>query len=176
MRDLAKDAQRVMLAVLAGFVLYFVLWGGVPFGLGFLTGRFTSPAAAAIVREIHTADTVVITRTDTVTKYQRRVDTVKARSDALDSLVVIRDDSSAIVADTVAIVPPEIIADLRGLRLTVATQDTLIRALYARDTTRQWQLATRDKLIRELSKPKCGKRCGLVVGFTAGILIHKVVK
>jgi hypothetical protein len=166
MRDLYRDAQKVILSLLAGLLLYVVVIGGLPFGAGFAAGWFTkSPKIVALTDTIRLTDSILVTRTDTVVKYQRRVDTVRAKSDSLDSLVVIVDSVTVRVADTVAVVPSEVIADLSALRLTVATLDTLNRAHIAKDSTRVWQLETRDRMIRELSKPQlCGRRCGFLLG------------
>src|SRR5688572_15269851 len=123
MRDLYRDAQKVILSLLAGLLLYVLIWGGLPFGLGFLTGRYSVNSIPALRDTVRITDSVLVTRTDTVVKYQRRVDTVRAKSDSLDSLVVIVDSVTVRVADTVAIVPSEVVADLSALRLTVATQD-----------------------------------------------------
>ncbi|HUQ70676.1 MAG TPA: hypothetical protein VM165_14195, partial [Planctomycetaceae bacterium] len=74
---------------------------------------------------------------------------------------------------------PLVIADIRSLRLTVATQDTLIRSLYGRDSTQEWRIATRDKMIRELSRKNplaCGRKCGFVLGALSVVAIRKAVR
>jgi hypothetical protein len=187
MRDFAKDAQRVVLALLAGFLLYFVVTG-LPAGfVGFLLGRYTSSDITALRDTIRITDSVIVARTDTVVKYQRRVDTVHAVSDSLDALVTIRDDSTLVIPDygdslfrdTTVHVPAVIVADIRSLRLTVATQDTLIRHLCGRDSTQQWRIETRDKLIAELSRKNplaCGRKCGFALGVLGSIAVYKAVK
>ena len=127
---------------------------------------------------VRITDSVEVVKWDTVIVHQRRVDTVKARSDALDAQVVVVDDSTLSItadpsftdsvkrADSVK-VPPLVVADLKALRLTVAEQDTLIHALYSHDTTQHWRIATRDKLyaaeIKKANAPRwgIGATCGL---------------
>jgi hypothetical protein len=178
-RDFAKDAQRVVLALLAGVVLYLVV-AGLPAGVaGFLLGRYTSSDITALRDTIRITDSVITVRTDTVVKYQRRVDTVHAVSDSLDALVSIVNDSTVQTPDTVAIIPPVVVANLNALRLTVATQDTLILQLYRRDSTQQWRIETRDKLIAELSRKNplaCGRKCGFALGVLGSIAVYKAVK
>lgn len=170
MRDFYRDGQKAGFVIAAGMLLAFFWWTGVPAGLiGFLAGRYSleDVELVALRDTVRITDSVYLTRTDTVVKYQRRVDTVKARSDSLDALVVIRDDSTLIVPDTVVVVPPIVVANLNALRLIVATQDTLIHALYQRDTTQQWRIATRDKLyateLRKANAPRWGY--GATVGY-----------
>ena len=86
------------------------------------------------------------------------------------------------VTDSVT-VPPLVVADLRSLRLTVAKLTLQTQAdsaeklaLYQRDSTRLWQIESRDKLIRELSKPRCGKRCGFLLGVAAVVVVRKAVE
>lgn len=182
MKDFITDIRNAILAFFAGPVAIavgaFVLVGSLAYCAGQKNVK-QDVKMAALVDTVRIADSAAKARTDTVIIYRAASAKAKAQSDALDSNVVIRDDSSAIVADTVAIVPPEVIADIRGLRLTVATQDTLIHSLYGRDSTQEWRIATRDQMLRELGKqahPKCGRRCGIVLGLTAGILIHKAAR
>lgn len=125
-------------------------------------------------RETVRVDSIYLTRVDTVTKYQRRVDTVRAASDALDSAVLIVNDStvhlqlsnSSDSASYNLTVSPVIVADLRALRTTVATQDTLIAALYGKDTTWQWRFDTHQKMHRLDVQRANGPRWG--IGFTLG--------
>jgi hypothetical protein len=175
--------------LLAGLLLYVLIWGGLPFGLGFLTGRY-SVNSIALRDTIRLADTTYLTQTDTLyldrkatKKAKGASDSAKAVSDSADAKVEIIDSASVRVADTVAIVPPEVVADLLALRLTVAEQDTTIQKqgaeilrLYQRDTTQQWRIETRDRLIRELSKPKCGKKCGFLLGVATVIVVRKVTE
>lgn len=122
-------------------------------------------------------DSIFITRTDTVTKYQRRVDTVHAVSDSLDASVRIVDDSTVLVRDsaqtglTPVVIPTSVVANLAALRLTVATQDTLIRALYGKDSTQEWRIATRDKLYRLSLAKANGPRWGYgaTLGYGCGV-------
>lgn len=192
-RTLYADAQRVFASLIAGPIAIAGLAFVVVASFAYCAGKQASQSDARLAARIDTvriADSSAKVRTDTVTIYRAAAakarassDSAKHTSDSLDAKVGIASDSTVIVHDTVAVIPSEVIDDLRGLRLTVAKQDTtiqqqdgLILSLYQRDTTRLWQIASRDKLIRELSKPKCGKRCGLVIGFTAGIILHKVSK
>ena len=158
MNDIAAELKQFLLACL----LVFLAAVGVS---SFLAGRYTSPTVAALEVEKRITDSVIVVRTETVTVVQRRVDTVKAQLDAIDTLVKVVDDSTVSLPDTVAVIPPLVVANLAALRLTVATQDTLIRALYQRDTTQQWRIETRDRLIRELSRKQlCDRRCTFVLG------------
>lgn len=174
-RHPASDLGKVLLSLAAGPLALVFLVLCVVFSLG----RCSKPdgTVSALRDTVRIADTVEVVKRDTIVRYQRRVDTVHAASDSLDSLVVIRDDSTLIVPDTVIVVPPVVVANLNALRLTVSVQDTLIRHLYQHDTTQQWRIESRDRLIRELSKRKpCSLKCGVVLGFTAGIVLHKLVK
>jgi hypothetical protein len=158
------------------FALALVVAGAV---FGFCAHPRPEPILAALRDTIRLTDSVVRVQTETVTVYRLRVDTVKARSDALDQQVTIRDDSTVALPDTVAVIPPLVVADVTALRRTVTTQDTLIHWLYARDTTRQWQLATRDRMIRELSQRHplaCGRRCGFVLGAASALLVVKAAR
>lgn len=186
MRDLASDAQKAIASLLFGAALPFLIFGALlmcayAYGKSSARGQY-NVAVTALRDTIRLTDSIIVTRTDTVVKYQRRVDTVKARSDALDSVVQITSDSTAVVqvspdSSITESVPPLVIADLRALRLTVATQDTLIRALYGRDSTQEWRIATHKKLIAELSRPQiCGRRCGFVLGVGASVLVYRAVK
>ena len=170
----------MVLAILAGFLLYFVLWGGLPFGLGFLTGRFTGKSVVALRDTIRITDSVIVVRDSIVYRYKQRLEPIKAKSDALDSVVVLLNtDSAVVVHDSLFVVPPEVVQDIRALRITVSTQDTLIRHLYGRDSTQEWRIATRDKMIRELSRKNpfaCGRKCGFVLGVGASVLVYKAVK
>jgi hypothetical protein len=181
-RDFYRDAQKALVAFIAGpfaFVACFLV-GTV--WLSYCAGQRMAQQetrVTALRDTVRIADSVYLTKTDTVVRYQRRVDTVKAASDALDSAVVIVNDSTVTIHDTVAVVPSIIVADIRQLRLTVVTQDTLIRVLYGRDSTQEWRIATRDKMIRELGKKSrpysiaatlgyvCHRSCGL--GLAVGL-------
>lgn len=101
---------------------------------------------------IRITDSVIVVRAETVTVRQRRVDTVKVRSDSLDTIVQIVDDSTVSLPDTVAVVPPLLLADLAANRATVKEQASLIVGLYAHDTTRLWQLDSWQKYARTLEK------------------------
>jgi hypothetical protein len=187
-RDLYRDARRVVLALLAGFLLYFVVMGLPAGAIGFLLGRYTSPDITALRDTIRMSDTVYITQTDTIEAQQADVDSAKADSDSLDSLVSIVDDSTVAIkpeleSDTIKsrleILPPVVVANIAALRLTVATQDTLILSLYRRDSTQQWRIETRDKLIAELSRKNplaCGRKCGFALGVLGSIAVYKAVK
>jgi hypothetical protein len=189
MRDLYRDAVKAGAALLAGFLLYVVLVGSLPFGAGFAAGWFTkSPKIIALTDTIRITDSVIVEKEKIVTRWKARVDTVHAVSDKADSAVVIVNDSTVrikpeVEGDTIKsrleIIPPEVVADLRALRITVSAQDTLIRSLYGRDSTNQWRLATRDKLIAELSRKHpfaCGRRCGFLLGVGASALAVKAFK
>src|SRR5690242_6878825 len=108
MRDLARDAQRVVVAVLVGFLLYFVVWGGLPFGLGFLTGRYTQPAIQAKRDTVRLTDSIRYTIRDTVIVYRERATKQKAQSDSADAKVVIVNDSTVRVTDTLVVIPPPV--------------------------------------------------------------------
>lgn len=179
-RSTFDDIESAIRSMLFGAALPFFVLAAV-ISLAFCAGRsLKSDATIEALRDtVRIADSVVVLRTDTVVKYQRRVDTVKARSDALDSVVVIVNDSTVLLKDSAQTfnIPPLVIADLHSLRLTVATQDTLIRSLYGRDSTQEWRIATRDKMIRELSRTKfCDRKCAFVGGVAAAILIRKAIK
>jgi hypothetical protein len=184
MNDLLAEIKRNAALALIAVVL---VVGGLSYCAGQRTVR-NSRIVAALVDTVRLTDSVVRVQTDTIVRYTQRVERIKDSSDALDSAVGIVNDSTVQIKPAVdsgtlmprlEIVPPLVVADLRALRLTVHVQDTLIHWLYQRDTTRQWQLASRDKLIRELSQRHrfaCGRNCGVVLGFTAAILIRKAAK
>jgi hypothetical protein len=172
MRDALRDMQKVLVFFVAGLVLA-VLWRVGVFVVGFAAGSLDFGVPELQAEKART-DTLYITQTDTVTKYQRRVDTVRAESGRLDSAVVIVNDSTLLLSrddsaksDTTVHVASIIVADIRALRLTVATQDTLIRSLYGRDSTQQWRIATRDKLyaasLRKANAPRWGY--GVTLGY-----------
>lgn len=170
MRNFATDAQRAMLSMLFGAVLPFVVLGLVIVGL-FLSCRKIGEMDLEIgyaSDTVRITDSVIVTRTDTVVKYQRRVDTVRAVSDSLDAAVVIQNDSTVVVQDTLQVeLPPVIVADLRALRVTVVTQDSLIRALYAKDTTWQWRFDAHQKVhkleLQKANAPRWG--VGATIGY-----------
>lgn len=144
-------------------------------------------------------DTLIVYR-ESSRKAKAASDSVKLLSDSLDRLVVILNDSTVFTrtgenADSLnvrdstqtglrpVVIPVSVVADLRALRLTVAKQDTTIhwltvenRSLWMRDTTRMQQIEYRDKLIRELSKPRCNRKCGFLLGVGAAVLIRQAAK
>jgi hypothetical protein len=179
-RHPVTDGWKIAASLFAGPVavagLAFVLVAGFAYCAG-QRHAVNSISEAALRDTIRLTDSVVRVQTDTLIVYRESSrkakaasDSVKLLSDSLDRLVAIRDDSSAIVADTVAVVPPEIIADIRGLRLTVAKQDTTIhwltvenRSLWMRDTTRMKQIDYRDKQLAAIRPPRFswGASCGV---------------
>lgn len=182
-RHPAADLWKVMLSLAAGPIAFAVLFVGLMALGSYCAGRASveSPKASQIRHTIRAADSTAKVRTDTVIIYRdasvkakARSDSAKQVSDSLDAKVGIVDDSTLHVQESPDSihVPLIVIENLRSLRMTVATQDTTIQrlttenvGLWARDTTRQWQIATRDKLIRELSRQnKCGRRCGFLLG------------
>lgn len=173
------DGWKIALSLFAGpLALLFFAVAVVAAG-SILIDRHFSSRVVEVAKEVHTADTTYLTKTVTVVKYQRRVDTLNAIVAKADSAVTITDSSHAIVHDTVATVPVEVIADLRVLRRSNATKDTLITTLYGRDSTQEWRIATRDKMLRELSRqahPLCGRKCGYVLGLTSAALVYKAIK
>lgn len=149
------DGWKIALSLFAGAVMGLVVLGlALAVLFSSCMGRQDQSTDLRALRDtVRITDSVIVVRTETVVKYQRRVDTVRAASDALDSAVIILNDSTAIVQDTGRVeLPPLVIANIRALRVTVATQDSLILALYQRDSTQQWRIATRDKLIAELGR------------------------
>lgn len=203
MNELLADARRsavtialVAFAIVAGFA-YCAGQRHAVNSISEAALRDTIRLTDSVVR-VQT-DTLIVYR-ESSRKAKAASDSVKLLSDSLDRLVVILNDSTVFTrtgenADSLnvrdstqtglrpVVIPVSVVADLRALRLTVAQQDTTIhwltvenRALWMRDTTRQWQIDSRDKLIRELSPPRCGRKCGLLLGFTAGLILHKVVK
>jgi hypothetical protein len=141
--------------------LALTLWRGLPpMDLELMAYRDT----------VRITDSVLVVRAETVTVRQKAV----TRWDSIvrtvtDTQVVVLRDS--LPPDTV-VVPREVIAKDRA-------KDSLITALYQHDTTQQWRIATRDKLIRELGKKSrpysiaatlgyvCHRSCGL--GLAVGL-------
>lgn len=185
MSDVYRDAQKALLALIAGPVAFAVALLLAVGWFGYCAGQRTirDNRIVALRDTLRITDSVIVARTDTVTKYQRRVDTVRSALLRIDTLIQIAGDSTLTIRDPLKDstknlnVPAVLVADLRQLRLTIATQDTLIRALYGKDSTQEWRIVTRDKLYTlELAKahgPRwgygvtlgygCGERCGPVV-------------
>lgn len=154
---------------IVAFLVLLGLGGALAFSLA--KHQREDAALVALRDTVRITDSVIVVRTETVVKYQRRVDTVRAVSDSLDARVTIVDDSTLHVtgslSDTAIVVPRVVVADIQALRLTVTTQDTLIRSLYAKDSTQEWRIATRDKRhaaeMRQARAPRWGY--GATVGY-----------
>lgn len=172
-RHPAADAWQILLMLLVRPVAIGALAFVAVAGLVYCAGRGRAPDAkvVALVDTVRITDSVAVVRTDTVRVREK----AKAR---IDTIVQIVDNSTVIVRDTVTLEPDTLtVHPLLVQRIRV--DSALIVSLYARDTTRLWQIASRDKLILEYSRPRpfaCGRRCGLVLGFTAGIILHKAAK
>lgn len=182
MRDFYRDMQQAVLALLAGPVAIAVLLFVAVAGLSYCAGQRTirdNRMVAALADTVRLTDSVIVVRAETVTVTRKIRVAAQAVSDSTSRVVTLRDDSTVVIRDTVREAPPELIADNRALRATNAALLAENLALYAKDTTQEWRIATRDKLIRELGKqahPRCGKRCGFALGVAASVLVYKAVK
>jgi hypothetical protein len=188
-RDTYRDAQRVFLSLVGGFVAPTVMLLVVGVVLLFSAGRCSKGTDVAIQAKrdtVRLTDSVRVVMRDTVTRYRLRVDTVKDKSDALDAAVAIvndstvmhREPSDSIHVDSVAYkIPPFLIKDVQGLRLTVATQDTLLHWWERKSAADSMAIVARDRLIVAMPKPpRCGWKCGAVLGFVGAVALHKAAK
>lgn len=161
-----SDGWKIGLSLMAGPLGVLSLVLCVVFALG----RCSKPDARieALRDTLRITDSVIVVRAETVTVRQRRVDTLRAELLRVDTLVRIIDDSTVQLKDSARNfnVPPLVIADLNHLRRTVAGQDSLIAALYGKDSTQEWRIATRDKLYRAEMQKANAPRWG--VGATIG--------
>jgi hypothetical protein len=154
-----------LLAIGAVVALALTLWRGLPpIDLELMAARDT-----IVIR-----DTVRFTIRDTVTRWRHKTDTVKAASDSLDARVGIVDDSTVQISENVSEslkdsaavfrIPPLVVADLRALRLTVATQDTLLRWWERKSGADSLAILARDKMIELQKPPRCSRKCGFLLG------------
>jgi hypothetical protein len=169
MRDLASDAQKAVASLLFGAVLPFLVLGLVIAGL-FVSCRKIGQMDLEIgyaADTVRIVDSILVAQTETVYVKAKAAKQAKAKSDSLDSLVGIVNDSTVATPSQLLVVPELVVADIRALRVTVATQDTLIRALYRRDTTQEWRIASRDKLYKlsldKANAPRWG--VGATIGY-----------
>lgn len=185
-----RDGWKILASLVAGPMLL-IVGIAVMLTLAYCAGQRTgkqSLQVAALRDTIRVTDSVVRVQTETLTVYRTRTvaakassDSAKRISDSLDARVIISDDSTLLFrdaghvivspSDSAVPVPYVVVADIQALRRTVAQQDTTIhwltvenRSLWARDTVRMKQLDYLDRLIHELKPPKCGRRCGFVLG------------
>lgn len=150
---------------ISGILTLFVVFIVVALIAGDAMGK-RDPVQTARVDTVHIRDAARAAIHDTVTVYTPRVDTVKLASDALDSAVSIVNDSTVHIKESPdsIYVPPILIADIRALRVTVATQDTLIGVLRRQTEADSLRIAARDKVI---AHPKPESPWGL--GATCGV-------
>lgn len=167
-----SDGWKIGLSLMAGplGVLFLVLC------VVFALGRCSKPDARieALRDTLRITDSVIVVRAETVTVRQRRVDTLRAELLRVDTLVRIIDDSTVQLKDSARNfnVPPLVIADLNHLRRTVAGQDSLIAALYGKDSTQEWRIATRDKLYRAEMQKANAPRWGVGATIGYGCSVH----
>lgn len=187
MRDLYRDGQRALGSLAVGLALppllgLLALIGCLAFGYcaGQRTGK-QSLQVAARRDTVRLRDSVRVTIHDTVTVYLPRVEKAKATSDSLNKTVEIFNDSTVHVKkspDSIQVVqvPAVIVADIRQLRLTVAVQDTLIGVLRRQTEADSQRIVARDRLIEALKPPRCGRRCGFLLGIGSAVVLYKAVK
>lgn len=174
-RNPFADVQKAAFSFLTGAALVpglFILLLVLAFAGGRCSKATLRENRIVALRDtVRIADSVYLTRTDTVRILQRRVDTLRAESDRAQQVT---DSIDRLVQQTDFDLPPLVVMDLQNLRYTVAKQDTtihaqanLIRSLYGRDSTQEWRIATRDKLyaaeLRKANSPRWG------IGATCGV-------
>lgn len=160
MRDCYRDAQRALLALVAGpmtmglALLALVGWLGYCAGG---TGKPSLQVAAALRDTVRIVDSVFALRAETVTVRQRAVT-------RYDTIVRVASDTQYLVRDSLVTVPVEVI------QRDVA-KDSLIVALYQKDTTWQWRMDTHRRMyqaeIRQANAPRWGVGATLGYGCSA---------
>lgn len=185
MRDFYRDGAKAILSLIAGPVAFLVLILGLAFLAGRCSGGYAveSIQVAALRDTIYAKDTIRERIADTVIVYREKVDKVKAQLDAIDTLVKVYDDSTVIVPDstqtgTQAVgIPAVVVANLQALRLTVATQDTLLRWWGRKSAADSLAIVARDNMLAmKFDRPRCGRRCGFALGVGGTLLLLRAAK
>lgn len=170
MRDFKRDAVKIGLSLLAGFLLYFVLIGGVPFGLGFLTGRFTKAEVAAKADTIRIRDTIYLAAKQEAKKAHTQSERSHAETEKAKTLVAVVDAGQLALRNTPAAAPvvitvPVIVTDLIAKQATEIADlrvenGRLWDALFAADD----DLVAHKSLIAAQKPDRCGRKCGIAIG------------
>lgn len=175
-RNPLTDGYKALAALALGFVGPWLVIAALGFAFGRCSKGYTSTDITALRDTVRLTDSVRVVVRDTLTVYKRRLDTVRVGSDSLDAQVAIQDDSTVLVQDTVYSVPPLVIADLRALRVTVATQDTLLRWWERKSAADSLAIQARDRLIAAQKPERCGRKCGAVLGTVATLGLLKLIR
>lgn len=164
----------------AGFAL------GILASAGFMWQRDQASAAELQAARTATAAALAVraARIDTVIKYVPVVEQAKEASRAAGELVTIVNATTLSVKTTPSAqpqlvgVPAAVIAKMRTDSIYIAeleAQNLRMSLVIASDSSAVGSLQTQVRVLEEQLHPRCGRRCGIVIGVTATVAAVLVV-
>lgn len=171
MRDLYRDAQKALIALCAGAVLYLLLWLGIPGGLGFLAGMYFGPGTEIAALR----DTVYITQVQRKIVAETVLIKLKAKQ-RTDTLVQIITDTQIVVQRDGTTVKPETVTVLAPIVERIRACDEFAASCQRQLAADSALIRAQANLIRELKPSPCGRKCGFLLGVGASVLVYKAVK
>ncbi len=200
-----KWAVRVGLVLAGLLILYVARCDGVRKGQAEqkITASVQATKAAEVIREkitdtIRQVRTVVVRDSGLAVVARSAVQAAAAQAKRADfALAVILGASTIRVHDTVAVVPVEVVERFRADSAVIQRQAVALVADSVREVARidetvhrirqsaadsveRVSMATTIKLLESRSAPKCGAKCGAVIGvastLAAGYLVGRVIR